>query len=151
MMAGPMHLVAGLQKVHLVEIGLVPAPADIGLAHALVGRGRIATCRAARLSSIGLTLSAVAIRPSSVIEKPACAVARHAMVDLGVDRLELGDDLLRMSSAELHRDERRQHLDILELAGVAHHQEGHGPDLFARMAVGDHFVDRRLGARARRR
>ena len=40
------HLMAGLQQVHLVEIGLVPAPADIGLAHALVGGTPDPTCRA---------------------------------------------------------------------------------------------------------
>ena len=69
-MAGPRHFVAGLQQVHLVEIGLVPAPADIGLATPLwAARG--SDLPSGRFASTGLTLSAVAMRPSSVIEKPA--------------------------------------------------------------------------------
>ena len=37
----PRNLVTRLQEVHLVEIGLVPASAYIGLANALVGQGGI--------------------------------------------------------------------------------------------------------------
>src|SRR5438874_6970250 len=43
----PANLMARLQQIHLVEIGFVPASADIGIAPPLVGRGRISVAERA--------------------------------------------------------------------------------------------------------
>ena len=62
------------------------------------------------------------------------------MIDLGIDGFEFGDHGAHVCGG-FHGAQCRTDFDVLELAGVAHHQEGFGADFVRRVAVGQHFID----------
>ena len=94
---GADDLVSGLQLVHLVEIAIVPAAGDVGIALAFVCGPWIGLAQRTRLER-RLHLVGDGRDADLHDRRAGLTVARDAVVDLLVDLLEGGDYLLHVAA-----------------------------------------------------